>query len=169
MAIFSKRKNQFKIELTNSDQATAHGGQILIDNLCHEFGLYKKIAQNPLLDPRTRKTIGFKPETIIAQFIHNFTSGGTSLCDAGRLSQDTVLMGLLGMEKGADESTLGEWLRAQTKESIIALHELNRDLVRWALNNAAPGRILHAGQLEVFFDDTEIEVFGKKFEGARIN
>ena len=27
----------------------------------------------------------------------------------------------------------------------------------------------HGGELEVFFDDTEIEVYGKKIEGARLN
>jgi hypothetical protein len=32
-----------------------------------------------------------------------------------------------------------------------------------------PARWLHAGQVEGFFDDTEIEVEGKNFEGARIN
>jgi hypothetical protein len=60
-------------------------------------------------------------------------------------------------------------LRAQTKESVLALHRINAQLVDWASQQAKPGRWLRAGQVELFFDDTEIEVEGHKFEGARIN
>ena len=34
---------------------------------------------------------------------------------------------------------------------------------------AKPGRVCHAGEEEWFFDDTEIEVYGDSFEGARIH
>lgn len=169
MALFHKHRSAFKLELANSDQATAHGGQILIDALCRRFGLWPKIRQRPLLDPRVRKSLGFTPEAIMAQLLFTFTSGGSSLRDAERLGKDSVLLDLLGLDKGADESTLGEWLRAQTKESVLALHQLNRDFVRWALDQAVPARVLHGGALEAFFDDTEIEVTGKKMEGARRN
>lgn len=46
---------------------------------------------------------------------------------------------------------------------------LNREFVSRLLAEAKPGRIYHAGRPMVFFDDTEIEVEGKRFEGARIN
>src|ERR1035438_10731337 len=49
------------------------------------------------------------------------------------------------------------------------VHRLNAQFVDWASQQAKPGRWLHAGEAEVFFDDTEIEVEGHKFEGARIN
>ena len=42
-------------------------------------------------------------------------------------------MSLLGLEAGADQSTLGEWLRAQTKESVIALHRINAEFVDWSI------------------------------------
>src|ERR1035441_7700648 len=58
---------------------------------------------------------------------------------------------------------------AQTKESVMDLHRLNAQFVDWASQQDKPGRWLHAGEAEVFFDDTEIEVEGHKFEGARIN
>jgi hypothetical protein len=78
-------------------------------------------------------------------------------------------MKLLGLAKGADQTTLGEWLRAQTKESVLALHRINAHWVDWASQQAKPGRWLHGGEVELFFDDTEIEVEGHQFEGARIN
>ena len=65
------------------------------------------------MDPRKDKARGFSPEAITAQILFNFSSGGISLADAGRLSADKALGQLLGMERWADESTLGEWLRAQ--------------------------------------------------------
>jgi hypothetical protein len=64
---------------------------------------------------------------------------------------------------------LGQWLRGQTKESVLALHRINAQLVDWASQQAKPGRWLHGGEVELFFDDTEIEVEGHQFEGARIN
>jgi len=57
----------------------------------------------------------------------------------------------------------------QTKQSVIALHRINAELVDWASQQAKPGRWLHGGEVELFFDDTEIEVDGHQFEGARIN
>jgi hypothetical protein len=54
-------------------------------------------------------------------------------------------------------------------ESVLALHRINAQLVDWASQKAKAGRWLQAGELELFFDDTEIEVEGHHFEGARIN
>jgi hypothetical protein len=85
------------------------------------------------------------------------------------MGKDRVLMDLLGLLKGADQSTLGEWLRAQTPESVRVLHRINADFVDWSSQQAKPARWLHAGQVEIFFDDTEVEVQGHKFEGARVN
>jgi DDE family transposase len=169
MPLFTKRKSRLHLQLTNSDRASAHGGQVLIDALCRRFDLWQRIQQEPSLDPRKRTGSGFAPAAHIAQLIFTLTSGGGSLADAERVGQDRVLMDLLGLDKGADQSTLGEWLRAQTKESVLALHRINAALVDWASQQAKPGRWLHAAEVEVFFDDTEIEVEGHNFEGARIN
>ncbi len=166
---FSKRKSKLHLQVTNSDTATAHGGQVLVDSICRRFDLWNKIHQIPSLDPRKRKTAGFSPVSHIAQLIFMLTSGGACLADAERLGQDSVLMQLLGLEKGADETTLGEWLRAQTPESIEALHQLNTAFVDWSAQEVKPARWLHGGEIELFFDDTEIEVEGQHFEGARIN
>ncbi len=169
MPVFTKRKSKLHIQLTNSDQATAHGGQVLVDALCRRFNLWTRLHNESSLDPRKRTGAGFSPVANMAQLIFTLTSGGASLADAERMGQDRVLMDLLGLEQGADQSTLGEWLRAQTKESVIALHRINAEFVDWSIQQAKPARWLHGGEVEVFFDDTEIEVQGPKFEAARIN
>ena len=169
MPAFTKRKTKLHVQLTHSDQATAHGGQLLVDALCRRFGLWEKIHAQPSLEVRKRTGAGFSPVANVAQLLFTLTSGGASLADAERLGQDRVLMRLLGLAKGADQSTLGEWLRNQTPEGVRALHRLNAELVDWASREAKPGRWLHGGQVELFFDDTQIEVDGRHFEGARIN
>jgi len=169
MAAITKRKSKLHIRLSNSDQATAHGGQVLIDALCRRFGLWQRVQQEASLDPRKRTGAGFAPAANVAQLIFTLTSGGGSLADAERVGKDRVLMDLLGLEKGADQTTLGEWLRAQTKASVLALHRINAQLVDWSSQQAQPGRWLQGGAVETFFDDTEIEVEGHQFEGARIN
>ena len=169
MAALTKRKTKRHIQLTNSEQATAHGGQVLVDALCRRFDLWGRIHREPSLDPRKRTGSGFAPVANIAQLLFSLTSGGTSLADAERLGPDRVLMDLLGLEKGADQTTLGQWLRGQTPESVQALHRINAELVDWASQQAKPGRWLQGGEIELFFDETEIEVQGHHFEGARLN
>lgn len=169
MPYFDKKTSGFHIEMTDAKQASAHGGQLLIDALCQRYGLWEKLAAIPGLEVRRRTSSGFSPRALVAQLLFNFTSGGSSLADAERLGRDDVLMGLLGLSKGADQSTLGEWLRGQTKESVEAFHGLIADFVRWALAEAKASRVQHAGELEIFFDDTEVEVQGKYFEAARRN
>jgi len=169
MPNYTKRKTKYHLRLTNADQASAHGGQLLVDTVCRRFNLWRRLAQQPALEHRKRTGAGFSPVANIAQLIFTFTSGGASLADAERLGQDRVLLGLLGMERVADQTTLGQWLRAQTPESVRALHQVNADLVDWASQQAQPGRWLHGGEVEVFFDDTQLELTGHKFEGARIN
>lgn len=112
MALFAKLKSKLHLQLTHSEHASSHGGQVLLDALARRFDLWKKIQDIACLDPRTRQSSGFTPAANIAQIIFTLTSGGSSLADAERLSKDKVLMDLLGLQKGADQTTLGEWLRA---------------------------------------------------------
>ena len=169
MPAVTKRKSKLHVQLTNSDQASAHGGQLLVDALCRRFDLWQRIHNEPALEVRQRTGAGFAPVAILAQLLFTFTSGGASLADAERLGSDRVLMDLLGLAKGADQTTIGEWLRALDQKGILALHRLNAALVDWASQQAKPGRWLHGGEVEIFFDDTEIEVDGHQFEGARVN
>src|SRR5271165_1629507 len=151
MPAYAKRKSKLHLKLTNSDQATAHGGQVLVDALCRRFGLWQRLHDEPSLDPRKRTGAGFSPAANVAQILFTLTSGGASLADAERLGQDRVLLKLLGLAKGADQTTLGEWLRAQTPTSVRVLHRLNAELVAWASQQAKPGRWRHGGEAELFF------------------
>ena len=169
MPLYTKRKTKLHIQVTNSDQATAHGGQVLVDAICRRFGLWKRIHNEPALEVRKRTGAGFSPVGMVAQLLFTLTSGGASLADAERLGKDRVLMDLLGLEKGADQTTLAEWLRALPPEGIRALYRIIAEFVDWSRQEAKPARWQHAGQVECFFDDTEVEVDGHKFEAARIN
>jgi hypothetical protein len=165
------RKTRSKVDMVLEDArcATAHGGQLIVDALARDFGLWEKIRAVDLLDPRKDKSRGFSPEVLLSQFIFSFCSGGVSLADAGRLGSDKALGQLLGMERWADESTLGEWLRAQSPSSLKALWAIIREFIAWTLKRTKAGRVLHGGQLEVFFDDTQIEVSGRQFAGTALN
>jgi hypothetical protein len=168
-AHYRKRKTRYEFELTGKGRATAHGGQVLVDAIARRFGLWERLSALPGLDPRKRKGAGHDPEAMAAQIIFTLTSGGASLADVERLGADGVLLEAVGLEKGADQTTVAEWLRAQTPQSVRRLCELNSTFVKEAVKACAPGRVRQGGELEMFFDDTEIEVYGKKIQGARIN
>ena len=165
-----KNKNAIDMKIEDAQCATAHGGQLIIDALAREFGLWKKIdAIEDVLDVRRDKSRGFAPGLIIFQIITSLCSGGVSLADAGRLGGDKALGRLLGVERWADESTIGEWLRGQTPAGLNAVWGVNREFCEWILKKVKPGYVRHGGKLEVFFDDTQIEVGGRKFEGTGCN
>ena len=169
MPALKKKDCRFHLKLDTAEDVSAHGGQLLIDCLAQRFDLWNRLSQIEGIDPRKRLTSGFSPISLISQIILGFASGATSLADMERLGRDQVLVELVGLAKGADQSTLGEWLRAQSERSVEAVMDINRHFVAEVFKQAKPGRVLHAGRPTVFFDDTEIEVEGKEFEGARIN
>lgn len=166
---YRKKNRKIKIEFRPSEQATAHGGQMAVNALAEEFGLWERIRQEVDLDSRTHKGKGYDPEVVIAALVFNFTNGGSSLADAERLDEDEALKSLLGVKKFPDQSTLGEWLRGVSDEGVAALRRIIREFVDWSVGKAQRERLLHAGELEGFFDDTQIEVDGKHFEGAKLN
>jgi hypothetical protein len=169
MASITKSHPRFDFQAARAQNITVNGGLVALDALAREFDLWNKIKATPLLDPRRDKKRGFSPEVPAAQIILSLCSGGAGLADAERLGKDETICRLLGLERTADAATLGEWLRAQSPQSLNALQGLNRDLVAWTLAKADPKRVRRNGRLEVFFDDTQIELFGRYFEGARTN
>lgn len=168
-AVFRKKSSHIDKILQDSNCATSHGGQLIVDAMAKDFGLWEKLAACPLIDPRKDTSRGFSPEAIIAQIIFSFCSGGTSLSDAGRLSADPTLGALLGMERWAEETTIGNWLRAQNVHSLRCFWRIVLEFVSWVLKKANPSRVRHQGKLEVFFDDTQIETSGRYFQGVGFN
>ncbi len=83
---FRKKSSNVDMVLQDARGATVHGGQLIVDALAKDFGLWEKIQACGCMDPRKDKSRGFFPEAIVAQILFNFCSGGISLADAGRLS-----------------------------------------------------------------------------------
>lgn len=149
-AVFTKKSRHIDKVLEDARSATAHGGQLVVDALAREFGLWEKIRRCALLDPRKDKSRGFSPEAIVAQIVFSFCSGGVSLSDAGRLGGDKALGELLGMDRWAEETTIGEWLRGQNEAGLREIWSLIREFVGWVLVKAKAERVRRDEELEVF-------------------
>jgi hypothetical protein len=169
MPAIHKGSPKIKFEFVAAQRQSVLGGLPAIEALAQEFDLWHKLRRLSLIDPRKRKGSGFGPDAIVAQFVYCFAAGGASLADAERLEEDSLARRLARMDCFADETTLGEWLRAQTPESVRAFWELIQEFIAWAAQRAEAGRWKYSGRAEVFFDDTQLEVSGKKFEGAKVN
>ena len=166
MPAIHKKETRLKLQfVTNTDQSI-HAGLVAVEAMARRFGLWKKVHQLSCLDPRKDKKRGYGPEVIIGQLIYALCTGGGCLSDSEALNDDPLALELFGVGKFADQSQVGEWLREQSEESVAALRKLLHEFVTWVWNQADPRRLLHAGQREVFFDDTQLEVSGKHFEGA---
>ena len=169
MPSIRKKATKLRFEFVTDEQQSTLGGLPAVEALAQQFGLWSKIKQARCLDPRTRQGRGYAPEVIVGQILYALCSGGTGLADTERLNEEGLAKALAGVERFADQTTVGEWLRNQTLESLGTLQQINRELVQWIIERAEPGRWLQAGQRELFFDDTQIEVSGRNFEGAKIN
>lgn len=140
-----------------------------INAVAGEFGLWDRVRNEPCLDPRKHTGKGFDPVVYVTALLFSFTSGGDSLADAERLEDDESLKALLGVKKLPDQSAIGEWLRQVGEEGAETLRGIIREFCAWAIQKSARDRLVLSGELEWFFDDTQIEVNGKRFEGAAIN
>jgi hypothetical protein len=119
---------------------------------------------------RQHKGKGYDPVVYAAHTLFCLTSGGVSLADAERLDEDASVKEMLGLKKCPDQTALGQWLgQAGANGGVEALQHINRDFVAWVLSQAPKERYLHSGRLECFFDDTQIEVSGPSFQGAKMN
>lgn len=169
MTAITKKPSKLRLEFAGNTDASVYGGLPAIEALCQQFGLWEKLRAVAGLDPRQRKGRGFGAEVMVAQLIYSFCSGGASLSDAEELNQEPLARLLANVPFFADQTTVGEWLRAQTPASIAGFWQVVQEFVRWVMARALPDRWTYCGRLEVFFDDTQIEVSGRNFEGAKIN
>jgi len=169
MPQISKRSPKIRFEFVPAKKQSTLGGLPAIEALAQRFGLWKKLRALPGIDPRVRTSHGYAPELNVAQLLYSFCSGGASLADAERLNQEPLVRQLARVQRFADQTQLGEWLRKQTDVSIAAFWQLISEFIQWVIAQADVARWTYGGRAEVFFDDTQIEVFGPSFEGARIS
>lgn len=169
MAAITKKATRLKLQFVANTDHSIHAGLVAVEAMARRFDLWNKIRKLSSLDPRKDKKRGYGPEVIIGQLIYALCSGGGCLSDSEALNDDPLARELFGVSRFADQTQVGEWLREQSEESVAALRQLLHEFVAWVWRRASPGRLLHSGQREVFFDDTQLEVFGQHFEGAAIN
>lgn len=166
----SLKPRKFQIELRTSETSSVHGGQLAISGLLRQSGFFDWISDYPALDHRKDPSRGYDPAVYITASLYSFCSGGGSLSDVEELNSDKALLKLLGIRKIPDQSALGEWLRALDEAGRTALKDLNRRLCTWILRQTPRDKYCYGGtEEEWFFDDTQIEVTGKKFEHASHN
>ena len=169
MPAIHKGPPKLKFSFVPSRKQSVLGGLPAIEALAQEFGLWEKLRALRWLDPRRRRGSRFGPDAMVAQLIYSFVVGGASLADAERVEEDRLARRLVGMARFADESTLGEWLRALSPERLRALWDLIREFVRWVKGRALGARWQHDRRAENFIDDRQVEVSDKEFEGAKWN
>jgi hypothetical protein len=166
---YTMKSPRIELEFRTLEDATAKGGVFAMKAFAQECGLWKRVAAEPALEARKDTSKGYEPVVYVATFLFGFACGGASMADFEKLNDEDGLKRFLGIKRFPDQTTLGEWLRSIGDAGAQVLMRINRDFICWALERIAPERLLHCGQLELFFDDTQLEVYGKCFEGATLN
>ena len=146
MPLYRKRSPKLHFQFVPAQKQSTLGGLPALEALAQQFDLWNKVRCLPGLDPRTRTSHGYSPELIVAQILYCFGSGGASLADAERLNDEPLVRQLARVEKFADQSQLGQWLRAQSPESIAAVWGLIAQFVEWVIARADAARWTYAGR-----------------------
>ena len=73
---YTKKETGFELRLLTSEKASAHGGQLAVEALFGEFGLWAKVRQLRALDKRKHLGKGYDPVVYVAQVLFCLCSGG---------------------------------------------------------------------------------------------
>ena len=170
MANYMIKWGKMKVEVVQAKGHTIHGGLVAVAAVMKKVGLVELLRAAKCLDKRRAKNSGFHPEVMGVQIIMGHCGiGGTSLADAERIGEDAGLRRLLGVKKMADQTQLGVWLREIGREGADELAAIGREVAARCLKLCGAAARGAGGEAEVFFDDTQIELHGRKFEGAAYN
>jgi hypothetical protein len=150
-------------------KTTVHGGQLAVSARLERFDLKRRVQAAAALEPRTHTCKGFEPCVCVFAVLFSLTSGGCTLTAVEELDHDAALTAYRGTKKFPDQSTVGEWLRQVGDAGYLAVRRITRDFVAWTLAQVEPARYQHSGRTECFFDDTQVAVYGRTFEGAAYN
>ena len=137
MATVTKRSAKIRFEFVRAKKQSILGGLPVVEALPQRLDLWRKIRALPGIDPRVRTAHGYTPELIVAQFLYCcFCWGGASLVEAEGLNDEPLAWQMARVERFADQTQLGEWLRKQSPESVAAFWELISEFVRWVIAQA---------------------------------
>ena len=134
MPNITKRSPKIHFEFVPAKKQSTLGGLPAIEAMAQRFDLWKKIRALPGIDPRVRTRHGYAPELLVAQLLYSLCGGGASLADAERLNDEPLARQLARVERFADQTQLGEWLRKQTDRSIQAFWQLISQFIQWAVS-----------------------------------
>ncbi|MDR2849947.1 MAG: transposase [Verrucomicrobiota bacterium] len=165
-----KRKSKYAVRISKKSRSTAYGGQLIVDAMCRQFGVWEKIAKARELNALKGHASGFSPDALAAQVVFTFTSGGVSLSHLERMKHDPVMLESVGLAKSADPETVVRWLEGQTPASVAELRAINMALVQDVLKLSDAARVRNSGgTMLVVYEDHQIRAAGREFEGLRLD
>jgi hypothetical protein len=165
-----KKKSGYAVRIGRKGNATAYGGQLIVDAMCRRFRIWEKIAKSRKLGACTDKAFGFTPEALAAQVIFTFTRGGVSLSHLAGVQTDPVMLKAVGLARAADTDTVARWLGDQTPESVAELRAVNAALVEAVMAEADPARFHNSKNiLRIVYEDHQIRSDTWEFEGMRLD
>ncbi len=101
--------------------------------------------------------------------IANLVTGGTVLDDVNRFQNDQVFQKIFDFDKGIPQSSaICKFLNKAHSDAIEKFRTINRKTLRSILKRVYKGR-KPVVRVLCFMDSTELEVYGKQFEGASKN
>lgn len=123
----------YKLSTTN-DQLTSRAGLLAVAELMASLQLAERVDK---YFPQPKSNRGFAASVYVQTFMLMQHEGSFHLDDVRHLTEDDALRSVLNLDTIPQASSLGAWLRrmGRHKDSVIAVQEMNKVLLKSALHN----------------------------------
>ena len=161
-------RNEIKVnyKIDKNLKVTNYSGLGIFHSVMRRFSLFKKLSSGLGMKSRVRT---FSEFDYIYLLMINLASGGGVISDINRFRNDKVFQKIFNFSKAIPQSSaVYKFLDTANEGSVRKFQEINTETLSTILkkvykNRKKPLRLL------CFLDSTELEVYGKRFEGSSKN
>ena len=153
-------------EVGSKDELTCFSGYEIIHSALKKFGVFDALKGGFGMKQRNRD---YSEHDYFHTLLANFSTGGTVLDDINRLSEDKTFQQRFGFKNGIPTgNAVSKFLNHANETAVRKFQEINKETLLSILQTIYGSR-KPAIRVLAFLDSSELEVYGKKFEGASKN
>lgn len=163
-----KDKFDFKVnyKIDPNLKITTFSGFRIFSQVMKSFSVFDKLETDFGMKTRNKK---FSEFDYFHTLMANLVTGGTVIDDVMRFQKDKVFQKIFGFTKGIPQSSaIYKFLGKAHNEAIEKFQTINRKTLLSILDKVYKGR-KPVVRVLCFMDSSELEVYGKHFEGASKN
>jgi hypothetical protein len=165
--MIENNNGKIKVEIDPKQKLTPFGGLAWLRLLMDKFDVDSLLSQGYGIKTRVRQ---FTEADYFRSTLALLLTGGHAVSDISKLTSDPILRDIIDNPGGIPtDSALCKFFHEATNESVAKLSAANLHLSRDILSRIKKSGRSLGRTIYAFMDSSELEVWGKRFEGAGKN